>query len=141
MEEVKSFSLFLSFNHFFCKSIILFHDLGDILLADRIFLRISRNYRLYRNLFESKICQMKHILGEIKIMVGKSTSYIILVLISGFCKLLELRHDQVIASCTFSEWTHVIMYFLTSVHTEYNVAHLFIAEFHYFIIQKNSVCC
>ena len=29
MEEVKSFSLFLSFNHFFCKSIILFHDLGD----------------------------------------------------------------------------------------------------------------
>ena len=73
-------------------------------------------------------------------MMGKSTSHIILVLVSGFCKFLEFRHDQVIASGTFSEWTHIVMNFLTSVHTQYYVRHLFITEFHNFIIQKYSVC-
>ena len=32
------------------------------------------------------------------------------------------------------------MNFLTSVHTQYHVRHLFITEFHHFIIQKYSVC-
>ena len=58
-----------------------------------------------------------NILGKIKIMMGKGSSYIILVLISGLRKFLEFRHDQIITSCTFTERAHVIMDFFSSVHT------------------------
>ncbi len=56
------------------------------------------HYRLYRNLLESKVCKMKNILGEIQIVVGKGSSYVILVLVSGLCKFLKLRQNQIIAS-------------------------------------------
>ena len=116
MEEVESFSLFFSFDHFFCKNIILFQDLWDILLTDRILFCICCHDRLNRNLLEAKICQMQNILREIKIMMSKGSSYIILVLISGFRKFLKFRHDQIIASCTLTERAHVVMNFFSTVH-------------------------
>jgi hypothetical protein len=117
VEEVESFSLFFSFDHFFCKNVILFQDLRNILLTDGILFCICCYNRLHRDLFEAKVSQMKNILGKIKIMMGKGSSYIILVLISGLRKFLEFRHDQIITSCTFTERAHVIMDFFSSVHT------------------------
>ena len=58
---------------------------------------------------------MQHIIGEIKVIVCESTSHIILVLIAALCKFLELRHDQVIASRSLAEWSHMIMDFFSSV--------------------------
>ena len=72
-------------------------------------------------------------------MMCKSSSYIIFILITRFCKLLEFRNDQIIASGSLAEWSHIIMYFFTSVNAQYNVAHFFVTELHYFIIEKYTV--
>jgi len=82
---------------------------------------------------------MKNILGEIKIMMSEGSSYIILVLVTGLCKFLKLRKDQIIASCPFAEWAHKIVNFLTAINTEDHISHLFVAEFHYLIVQQNTV--
>ena len=73
--------------------------------------------------------------------MGKGTTHIILVLISGFCKFLEFRNNQIVASCTFTEWSHVVMNLFTSIYTENNISHFFVAEFHNFVIEKYTVCC
>ena len=49
MEEVESFSLFFSFDHFFCKNVILFQDLRNILLTDGILFCICCYNRLHRD--------------------------------------------------------------------------------------------
>ena len=72
-------------------------------------------------------------------MMSKGSSYIILVLISGFCKLLELRHNKIIAAGTFAERAHEIMNLLAAVNTEDHISHLFVAEFHYLIIEQDAV--
>ncbi len=72
-------------------------------------------------------------------MMSEASSYIILVLIAGLCKFLELRKDQIVASGSFAEWAHKIMYFLTAINTEAHISHFLITEFHYFIIQQNAV--
>ena len=74
-------------------------------------------------------------------MVSKSSSYIIVVLISGFRKFLEFRHDQIIASGALAERSHIVVYLFTAVYTENNIGHFAIAEFHYLIIKKNAVGC
>ena len=74
-------------------------------------------------------------------MSCKCTAYIIVCLISAFRKLLEFWNNQIIASLTFSKWTHVIMDFLTSVNTKNHIAHFFIGKFHHFIVQQYTVCC
>ena len=60
---------------------------------------------------------MQHIIGEIKIVVCESTSHIILVLITALCKLLELRNDQIITSCSLAEWPHAVVDFFSSIDT------------------------
>src|SRR5699024_8439247 len=81
MEEIKSLSFLLSFDHLFCQNIVFLQDLGNVLSPDGIFLRIGSHYRLYGNLLESQIRKMEYIFREVKVMVGKSTSHIIILLI------------------------------------------------------------
>ena len=71
--------------------------------------------------------------------MGKGSSHIIVILISGFRKFPEFRHDQIIASGAFAEWSHVVVYLFTAVHAENNIGHLTITELHYLIIKKNTV--
>ena len=82
---------------------------------------------------------MKDILGKVKIMVSEGSSYIILVLMAGFCKFLKFRKDQVVASCPLAERTHKIVNLLAAINTENHISHLFVAEFHYLIVQQNAV--
>ena len=139
MEEIKTFAFFLAFYHLFRKKVVFFHDLRQVFLPKCVLLRWICHYRLYRNLLESKVCKMKNILGEIKIMMSEGSSYIILVLVTGLCKFLKLRKNQIIASCPFAEWAHKIVNFLTAINTEDHISHLFVAEFHYLIVQQNTV--
>ena len=60
---------------------------------------------------------MQHILREIKIIMCKGSSHIILILMSALRELLELRHDQIVASRTLAERPHLIVNFLPSVNT------------------------
>ena len=82
---------------------------------------------------------MQNVIGEIKIMMSKSTSYIILVLISGFCEFLEFRNDQVIASGSLAERTHEVMDFLTAIYAENNISHLTVTELHHFVVEKDTI--
>ena len=66
--------------------------------------------------------------------MGKSTSHIILFLIPALGKLLKLRQNQVIAAVSSSERPHEIMYLPAAVDAEHDICHLFVAEFHDFII-------
>ena len=71
--------------------------------------------------------------------MGKCTTGIIFVLVTALCPFLELRNYQVIASGTFTERTHMIVNFFSSIDTHNHVAHLFVTEFHHFIIYQNTV--
>ena len=55
-------------------------------------------------------------------------------LVSGLCEFLELRHDQVIASCSLAEGTHKVVNLFTSVHAQYDIGHFFITEFHNLVV-------
>ena len=58
-------------DHLNCQLVILLEELRQILLPDCVrFLRLRHN-RLHRNLLESEICKMQHILREIKIIMCK----------------------------------------------------------------------
>ena len=45
---------------------------------------------------------------------------------SALCKFLKFRNDQVIASFSVAERTHLVMDLFSSVDTEYHIAHLFV---------------
>ena len=135
MKEIEILSGFFSFYHFSGKLVILCKELWQIFFPECVLLRIFCNYRLHRNLFEAQISQMKNIICKIQIVMRKCTADIILVLITALCKLLEFRHDQIIASFSVAEWSHMIVDFFSSINTEYNIPHLFVCKFHYFIIQ------
>ena len=117
MEEIEAFSLFLAFDHHLRKFIIFLHDLRKIFLPDRIWIAFISNDRLDRHLFESKICEMHNIIGKVQIVSCKCSTDIIFFLISAFCKLLEFRNDQIIASRSVTERTHLVIDFLSSIQT------------------------
>lgn len=49
--------------------------------------------------------------------MGIGTADIITLLIPAFCKFLELRNDQVIASRPLPERTHTVIHFFSSIDT------------------------
>ena len=117
VEEIKIFSALMTSDHLNCQLVILLEELRQILLPDCVRLLRLRHNRLHRNLLESEICKMQHILREIKIIMCKGSSHIIFILMSALRELLELRHDQIIASRTLAERPHLIVNFLPSVNT------------------------
>ena len=77
---------------------------------------------------------MQYIFCKIQIIVGKSTSYIIIGLISALSYFLELGNDQIIAALTASERTHLIMHFLTAIDTQNNIGHFLVGKLQDIII-------
>ena len=75
----------------------------------------------------------------IKIVVSVGASHIIALASTFLCKFLELGKYYVITSFAVSGWTHVVMYFFSSIYAEYHVRHLSVGKFHDLIIQKHSV--
>ena len=71
--------------------------------------------------------------------MGKCTAGIIFVLVTALCPFLELRNYQVIASGTFTERTHMIVDFFSSVDTHNHIAHLFVTKLHHFIVNQNTI--
>ena len=117
MEEIKASAFLLSLDHLFCQSVVFFTDFRNIFLTDGIICLRRSNYRLHGNLFEAKICIVQDIFRKIKIMVRKRTSHIISLLVSALCKFLEFWNDEIITSFSIAERTHLIVNFLSSVHT------------------------
>ena len=100
MEECKSSAFLLSLEHLPGENIILFTDHRDVFGTDRVRGVSRSNDRLHGQLVKPEIREMKHILSEIKIVVGKSSADVILFsegLPLG-CKLPELRNDQIVAA-------------------------------------------
>ena len=139
MEEVKSSSLFFPFQHFFCQFIVSLADLRNIFFANGIRLFRSGHNRLHGNLLKSLICQTQHILYKVQIVMGKCTSYIILLLVSAFCYFFEFIQDKIIASLSVFERAHMIVYFFSSVDTKNNVVHFFVGKFDDIVSQKYTV--
>lgn len=80
MEEIEILVCMISVHHLGCQLVILCKDPpADPLPAVLIFL-IRSYYRLHRDLLESQICQMKHVVGEILVVLGKCTAHIIFFL-------------------------------------------------------------
>ena len=60
---------------------------------------------------------MQNIFAKIQVVVCEGTTHEIIAVSALLCKFLELRHDQVIASRSLAEWSHMIMDFFSSVNT------------------------
>ena len=133
------FACTVSLHDFLRQQIILLTKFRKIFLLDCIWLRCRCNNRLNRNLLKSFIRKAQHVCRKIFIEMRKCTSDIIIRLMSALGKLLELRHDQIIAAAAVAERTHIVMDFLTSIHTQNNIRHFFIAEFHDLIIQQDTI--
>ena len=58
---------------------------------------------------------MDHIVGEIQIVSGKGSADVVIHLVSALCKLLEFRNNDIIASGSLAEWTHLIIDFFSAV--------------------------
>ena len=115
MEEIEIIFLSMAAHHLRGQLIILLTNHRNILFPERVGLFRSRHHRLHGNLFEAQIRQMQHILSEIQVIPGKGSSHIIIVLIPALRQLLELGHNQIIASVAVPERTHFIIDFLTAV--------------------------
>ena len=117
MEEVERISFSVAANHLCCQFIIFFKENRKILFLQCIFIGRLCDNRLNRNLLESQICQMQYILGKISVEMGIGTADIITLLIPAFCKFLELRNDQVIASRPFRNGRIRSFIFFSSINT------------------------
>ena len=117
MEEVERISFSVTADHLRCQFIIFFKENRKILFLQCIFIGRLCDNRLNRNLLESQIGQMQYILGKIGVEMGIGTADIITLLIPAFCKFLELRNDQVIASRPLPERTHTVIHFFSSIDT------------------------
>src|SRR5699024_3983896 len=89
VEELEAPSFFLPLNKFLGKAVVLLHDLGQILLADRIRLLGIRHHRLDRKLFKAQVGKMKNVFGEIQIVPRKGSPDKIVLCSSGFREFLE----------------------------------------------------
>ena len=69
----------------------------------------------------------------------KGASGIILVLVTALGPSLELRHNEIITSCSFTERSHMVMDFFSSIDTHNHISHFFVAEFHNFIIYQDTI--
>ena len=69
----------------------------------------------------------------------EGSTYIVLVLISGFSELLELWKNNIVCALSVTGRTHHIIHFLTAIDRENNIAHLLITELHDLIIEKKSI--
>ena len=117
MEEIEASAFLLSLDHLFRQFVVLFTDLRNILLADGVIVLWLSNHRLHGNLLEAEIRIMQDILGKVEIVMGKGTSHIVFLLVSAVGEFLEFRNDQIIASFSVAEGTHLIVNFLSSVQT------------------------
>ena len=115
MEEIEASSFFLSLDILNRQLIVLFQNLWNILFPDGIWLFWSSHNRLDGHLLESQICKMDHIVGEIQIISGKGSADIIIHLVSALCELLEFWNNDIIASGSLAEWTHLIVDFFSAV--------------------------
>ena len=117
VEEIEASSFFFSLDHLSCQNVVLFENHRKVFLADRVILGRRCYNRLHRDLFEAEVCQMEDVGSKVCVVMREGSAHIILVLIAALCKLLEFRHDQIVASGTFAERTHVIVNFFSSVDT------------------------
>ena len=134
MEEIESPSFLMTLDHFLCQSVIFFADCRNIFFPQCVLLFRLSNNRLHGDLFEAQICQMQDIGCKIQVVSGKGPSYIIFILMSALRKFFEFRENQVIASFSFAERTHVVMYFFSAVDAEYDICHLTVTELHNLIV-------
>ena len=141
MEEIEILVCMISVHHLGCQLVILCKDLRQILCLQCIIFLIRSYYRLHRDLLESQICQMKHVVGEILVVLGKCTAHIIFFLIPALCQLFKLRQNQIIASFSVTERSHTVVNFLTSIDTQDHVVHLTVCELLYLIVQQNAIGC
>ena len=82
---------------------------------------------------------MLHILGEVQIFSCKCSPYVILLLIPALGQLLELRHDQVIASLSVPEWAHTVVDLFSSVQAQDHIVHLPVDELLHLIVEQYAV--
>lgn len=95
-------------------------DAGIVVVSiwvDQYGITFLSDNRFNRHLLKSKICKMENILGEVQIIPGKCSSYVIFFLIPAFCQLLKLRNNKIIASGSIAEWTHLIIDLFSSIQT------------------------
>ena len=116
-EEALSTSLFFSLDHLSCQNVVLFEDHRKVFLTDRIVLGRRRYNRLNRDLLEAEVCQMENISCKVCVVMREGSAHIVFILMTKLSEFLEFRHDQIVASGTFAERTHVIVNFFSSVDT------------------------
>ena len=121
------------------QAIILLTDQRNILFPNGIGLLRRRHHRLHGNLLKAQIRKMQNILAEIKVIPSESSSHIIIILIPAFGRFLELGNNQLIASLSIPERTHLVMNPLPAVNAQNHIAHFPIGKFHYLVIQEHAV--
>ena len=82
---------------------------------------------------------MFYIFRKIKIISCKCTSYIIIGLITAFCKLFEFWNNKVVTSFSVSKWSHSVVDFLTTIKTNYYIRHFLIQILHNLVVKKYTI--
>ena len=80
---------------------------------------------------------MLYIFRKVQIIVGKSTSDIIIHLLPGLSNPLKLRHDQIVAALTAPEGPHPVVNLPASVDAAHHIGHLPIGKLQYLLVQQH----
>ena len=115
MEEVEILVCPMAAHHLCRQLVVLLTDKGHVLFPEGVGLLRSRHHRLHGDLLEAQVRQVQHVLGEIQVIAGKGAAHIVIVLIPALCQLLELRHDQVVASVAVPEGAHFVVDLFSAV--------------------------
>lgn len=75
---------------------------------------------------------MEHIVGEIKIVLGESTSYIIILVMALLGKTLVALNYPVIAACAVNTLADTVVDFLSAVDGHNDVGHFLVDKVHFF---------
>lgn len=134
MEECYRFSFLLPADQVYRQLIILLEDYRQVFLTDRIIVLIRCDNRLNGYLLEAKLCHELEILHKIQIISRKCTAHVIALVATLLHKLLELRHDDIVAALTVSGRAHPVVDLFSTVKAQHNVRNLFVAEVNDFVV-------
>ena len=139
MVEGNGFAFLFPADHILCQDLVLlFYDL-DILRCQGHRIVSRANHRLHTQLCKAQICHMEYILGEIRILMGKSTAHIVALAPTGLYQFLELRHDLVVAALSAIVHTGGIVDLFSAVQAENNIAHFLIGKLDHIVVDQHTV--
>ena len=82
---------------------------------------------------------MEDVVGEVGVVVGVGAAHVIVLVAALFHKLLELRHDGVIAAVACVVLAEAVMDFLAAIEAQHDIVALLVAEVDDIVVDEHTV--